>query len=52
MLARRSPAIQLNVDATRINQAFNGSGYVQMIVNGEVQTFLRHYRADPRPPVD
>lgn len=52
VLARRSPAIQLNVDATRMSQAFNGSAYVQMIVNGEVQTFLRRHRTDPRPPVD
>jgi ABC-2 type transport system permease protein len=52
VLARRSPAIQLNVDATRVGQAFTGSGYVQMIVNGEVQTFLQRYRANTRPPVD
>ena len=39
VLAGRSPAIQLNTDATRVGQAFSGSDYVQMIVNGEVQTF-------------
>jgi ABC-2 type transport system permease protein len=52
VLAGRAPVVQLNVDATRMSQAFNGSGYVQMIVNGEVQTFLQRYRSDPRPPVD
>jgi ABC-2 type transport system permease protein len=52
VLAGRSPAIQLNVDATRVGQAFSGSGYVQAIVNGEVQTFVRRYRADARPPAD
>jgi ABC-2 type transport system permease protein len=52
VLAGRSPAIQLNVDATRISQAFTGSGYVQTIVNGEVQTFAQRYRADTRVPVD
>jgi ABC-2 type transport system permease protein len=52
VLAGRSPAVQLNVDATRVSQAFTGSGYVQSIVSGEVQAFVRRYRADPRPPVD
>jgi ABC-2 type transport system permease protein len=52
VLAGRSPTIQLNTDATRIGQAFSGSGYVQTIVNGEVQTFLQRYRANTPPPVD
>lgn len=52
VLAGRSPAIQLNVDATRVGQALTGSVYVQSIVNGEVQAFIDRYRADPRPPVD
>ncbi len=37
VLAGRSPAVQLNVDATRMSQAFTGSGYIQQIVTGEVQ---------------
>ncbi|MBN9120532.1 MAG: ABC transporter permease, partial [Planctomycetes bacterium] len=52
VLAGRSPAVQLNVDATRINQAFNGSGYVQTIVNDEVQAFVRRYRASAATPAD
>ncbi|MFO0813608.1 MAG: ABC transporter permease [Gemmatales bacterium] len=52
VLAGRSPAIQLNVDATRMSQAFNGSGYIQMIVSQEVQTFAQRYRANSTPPVD
>ncbi len=44
MLAGRTPEIQLNVDATRMSQAFNGSGYVQAIVNQEVQAFAQRYR--------
>jgi ABC-2 type transport system permease protein len=52
VLAGRSPAIQLNVDATRVGQAFSGSSYVQVIANGEVQSFLQRYRASTRPPVD
>ncbi|MCE9564317.1 MAG: ABC transporter permease [Planctomycetes bacterium] len=52
VLAGRSPAVQLNVDATRMSQAFNGSGYVRTIVNQEVQAFVQRYRADARPPVE
>lgn len=51
VLAGRSPALQLNVDATRISQAFNGSGYVQSIVDQEVQAFVQRYRADATAPV-
>ena len=32
VLAGRNPTIQLNVDATRISQAFTGAGYIQAIV--------------------
>jgi ABC-2 type transport system permease protein len=52
VLAGRSPWIQVNVDATRMSQAFNGSGYVQMIVNDEVRAFLKRHRAELKPPVD
>ena len=44
------PAIQLNVDATRMTQAFTGAGYVRAIVSGEVTEFARHYR--PAEAVD
>src|SRR6185369_11326561 len=52
VLAGRSPRIQLNTDATRVGQAFSGSGYVQVIVQGEVQTWLQRYRSSDRPPVE
>ncbi|HQZ64782.1 MAG TPA: ABC transporter permease, partial [Planctomycetaceae bacterium] len=52
VLAGRSPAIQLNVDATRMSQAFNGCGYVQTIVDKEVQAFVKRYRADTSQSVD
>jgi len=52
VLAGRSPSIQLNVDATRMTQAFSGSGYIQNIVNGEVQAFARRYRGQEAPQVD
>jgi ABC-2 type transport system permease protein len=52
VLAGRSPAIQLNVDATRMSQAFTGSGYIQTIVNREVNTFLKDYRPLSATTVD
>ena len=52
VLAGRAPAVQLNVDATRMSQAFSGSGYIQQIVLGEVQDFARRYRASTTLPVD
>jgi ABC-2 type transport system permease protein len=52
LLAGKSPAIQLNIDATRMSQAFTGGGYVQSIVGGEVNEFLQRYRSNAAPPVD
>ncbi|MDP3256730.1 ABC transporter permease [Bosea sp. (in: a-proteobacteria)] len=52
LLAGRAPTIQLNVDATRMTQAFNGSGYVQSIVTGEVNEFSQRYRAATVAPVE
>src|SRR5690606_26108061 len=52
LLAGRTPEIQLSVDATRMSQAFVGSGAVQQIVNGEVTEFLQGYRRAPTSPVD
>jgi len=51
LLAGRSPAIQLNVDATQISQAFSGAGHIQQIVSSEVATFLSGYVPDASPPV-
>jgi len=52
LLAGRQPAIQLNVDATRISQAFIGNNYVQTIVNGEVSTFVQGHRALATLPIE
>lgn len=41
ILQGNNPAVQLNVDATRMSQAFNGSGYIQSILLGETGTFLQ-----------
>ena len=52
VLAGDKPAIQLNVDATRVSQAFTGAGYIQTIVATEVAAFVQRYRATPVLPVD
>ncbi len=52
VLAGRAPKIQLNVDATRMSQAFSGNAYVQQIVMGEVNEFVQRYRGSAVPPVD
>ena len=52
VLAGRAPALQLNVDATRMSQAFNGAGSIQQIVQGEVAAFVQRYRGSPAAPVE
>jgi len=51
LLAGRQPAIQLNVDATRMSQAFTGSGYIQSIISEEIVAFLQRYRAVDVPAI-
>jgi ABC-2 type transport system permease protein len=52
VLAGRRPGIQLNVDATRMSQAFIGSSYIQTMVSEEVNEFVRGHRASAPPPVE
>lgn len=52
VLAGLAPAVQLNVDATRMSQAFTGSGYIQQIVAGEVGEFVQRHRGNAQLPVD
>lgn len=52
LLAGKAPTIQLNVDATRMSQAFSGGGYVQSIVSSEISEFLNRYRGATTVPVD
>jgi ABC-2 type transport system permease protein len=51
VLAGTVPELQLNVDATRMSQAFTGSGYIQSILASEVSEFASRYRADSTYPV-
>ena len=52
LLAGRSPTLQLNIDATRITQAFTGGGYIQSIVTSEIDEFLEGHRAQSVLPVE
>jgi ABC-2 type transport system permease protein len=52
VLADRSPAIQLNVDATRMSQAFVGSSYIQQMTMDEVIEFTERRRGTPSAGVD
>ena len=51
LLAGRHPTIQLNVDATRMSQAFTGSSHINTIVTEEVREFAQRYRDTAEPPV-
>lgn len=51
-LAGRSPEIQLNVDATRMSQAFIGSNYIHTIITEEINEFMLGHRANAQPPVE
>ncbi len=52
LLAGRAPEIQVNIDATRMSQAFLGNSYIQNIVQGEVAEFLAKTRDKAPLPVD
>jgi ABC-2 type transport system permease protein len=51
VLAGKRPALQLNIDATRMNEAFIGAGYIQNIVTDEITRFVQGYRGDPPLPI-
>ncbi len=52
LLAGRQPTIQLNIDATRMSQAFTGGGYIQSIVGDEVSEYANRYRGGTALAVD
>jgi ABC-2 type transport system permease protein len=51
VLAGNRPALQLNIDATRMNEAFIGAGYIRNIVTDEVTRFFQGNRGDPTLPI-
>ena len=52
LLAGKTPLLQLNVDATRMSQAFTGNASISRMVQAEVADFLRRARPAQAPPVD
>jgi len=52
VLAGKAPDLQLNIDATRMSQAFAGNGAIQQIVAGEVNEFVQRHRGTAALPVE
>jgi ABC-2 type transport system permease protein len=50
--AGRNPAIQLNIDATAMQQAGIGGGYITNIINDRVSSFLRRTEVAPQLPIN
>ncbi|MGZ5822399.1 MAG: ABC transporter permease [Hyphomicrobium sp.] len=50
--AGRSPALQINVDATAMVQAGIGSSYAMQIIDGEVADYISRTQGSPTPPVN
>ena len=51
VIAGKQPALQVNIDATRMSQAFIGAGYIQRIVSGEIEEFARGRRGGTALPI-
>ena len=49
VLADNNPEIQVNVDATRMSQAFTGNGYIQEIILKEVNKFFADTKGKGTP---
>ena len=47
VMSGKEPEIQVNVDATRMSQAFTGSGYIQQILQQEISRFMRKEQNSP-----
>ena len=46
------PDVQVNVDATRISQAFTGNGYITEIIGEEVAAYVAGYKSETSYSVD
>lgn len=51
LLAGRTPALQLNIDATIMSQAFIGATYINSIAQGEINEYLTGKRDSAATPV-
>jgi ABC-2 type transport system permease protein len=50
--AGRNPSLQVNIDATAMQQAGIGAGYIRAIVQDRISSFLRREEVSPDKPVD
>lgn len=47
----RNPTVQVNIDATAMQQASIGAGYIKSIINDRVGSFMTRMDPSPRKPV-
>ena len=50
--AGRNPSIQVNIDATAMQQAGIGAGYIKNIINDRIDSFLKRAEVSPTTPVN
>ncbi len=51
VLSGKNPEIQLNVDATRMSQAFIGAGYIHNIIISEINEYVQGLRDSAELPI-
>jgi ABC-2 type transport system permease protein len=49
--AGRNPAVQVNIDATAMQQAGIGAGYIKNIINDRVSSYLKRTDVSPQKPI-
>ncbi|HVX96350.1 MAG TPA: ABC transporter permease [Polyangia bacterium] len=52
LLAGRNPDVQVNIDATAMQQAGIGAGYIRNIINDRVSSFLKRSEVTPQYPIN
>lgn len=52
LVAGRNPAVQVNIDATAMQQAGIGAGYITAIVDDRVSSFLKRTDINTQPPIN
>jgi ABC-2 type transport system permease protein len=50
--AGRNPTIQVNIDATAMQQAGIGAGYIKNIINDRIASFLKRTEVSPQKPIN
>jgi ABC-2 type transport system permease protein len=50
--AGRNPGVQVNIDATAMQQAGIGAGYIKNILTERIASFLKRKAVTPEPPVN